>query len=664
MTQTQNTSSLLTVLALFAAWLAAISFQGLDISKLLYAQFLLLSAALIAFYRLPVAPLKFPLNGLTIVLALFWLWIVIAPNWSLSPDTSRQNAWVMGLLPAAFFICQLSAIEEKHWTYFLYAITVTGCLLALHAIYQVSFTEQRASSIFLNPNSFAALLNLITLAGIALLFINFLQGVSRKRLALIILGIFIMAYAIGLTQSRGAVISLFLALTVLFFSSRASVPVKFSLAVLALVALAILMSDLHASSGIVDRLQALNDPYSAGASRFYIWESSWEMIKATPWLGVGAGMFWLVYPQYRSPLDLSAGFYVHNDYLQVWIENGLPALILLCMLLITVLVYYLRSIKIVTDHRRRIELAGIFSGLLAISFHSLFTFNFYILSILVLGGIFLARFNHLYAHGSTRFITINFSGKTFFFHALITIIFIFIASLLAREGLSEHYRKQALALIANNNYVIADQILRKAEVIRSSERIYLTRTHMLIKLLQQTPLHATATRQVLFDTALAALDKSTALNPHRSFLYLLKGRLYAENPQLGGDNGFQQAENLLLKSLQLNPNQYRARYALALHYANNNLSHEASKVLNAGLEQPFMKTGTNIVPYLQLALRLNHEAGNIDAVNKIAHLAMEQMPKRENPYTIDEIINNVVNSNTSSYNFNVYDDENESLIKM
>lgn len=666
MTPSNNITRLFILLSLFMAWLAAISFQGLDVRTLFSAQFFLLVAALISFYQLPTASIKFPINSLVIILVLFWLWILFAPNWSLSPHISQQHIWIIGLLPATFFICQFSSLTDKHWYFFITATIATGTLLAIHAIYQVSTTELQATSLFLNRNSFAALLNLIILSGIALLFIYSLQQPPRKHIIPIIIAIFIMAYAIGLTQSRGAVISLYSALAILFFSTRSSVPLKLSLAIIVLITLAVFMPNLHVSgSDIATRLQTLNDPYTAGSHRFYIWESSWEMIKTFPWLGIGAGMFWLVYPQYRSPQDVtSGGFYVHNDYLQVWVENGLPAFILLCSLLIIVLVYFIRKLKTETNHSRKIEIAGIFSGLFAISLHSLVTFNYYILSILILSGIFLARFNHLCLNDSTRFITIDIKNKSRLFLALTTLIFVLISNSLFSKWQSDNYRKQALSLIEKNNYVVADQMLGQATKLHPSEGIYLTRAFMLIKLLQQTPSHATGTKQILFDTALSTLEKAAALNPYRSYHYLVKGRLYAENPQFGGNYSYEQAKNAFNKSLQLDPRQYRAHYALALLYARNDSPHQASKLLNEGLDKPLIKKIKNKLPYLQLALRVNHSVSNTDAVYKIAEMIRTKLPSRAEPYTLDEIIKNIVNSNTSDYNFNEYDDSSESRIKM
>ncbi|MCK4742569.1 MAG: O-antigen ligase family protein [Sulfuriflexus sp.] len=641
---------------LFTTWVMALFFNGLNVEQLIFVQLLLLTTALMTSYQLPNKPLTFPLNNLTIIFALFWLWIIIAPNWSLSPHTSNTNAWIISLLPVTFFIIQFSRLNEKHWYYFSYAILIPGTLLALHAIYQVSFTHQQATSIFFNRNSLAALLNLITLVSIGFLLIQLLKKPFNKHLIIIAIAILIITYAIGLTQSRGAVISLYIALSIFLFSTRKYLPLKLSLTLVALITLTIFMPNFHVSDGdIASRLQTLSDPYSAGANRFYIWESTWEMIKTSLWLGIGAGMFWFVYPQYRSSLDTSGGYYIHNDYLQIWLENGLPALVLLCCLFIMVLIRYIKTITRETDTYKKIELTGIFSGLFAISLHSLVTFNYYIISILILCGIFLARFNQLCLNKSDKFITINIKNKSAIFLTLISIIFFFIGNELRLNYFTYDYNKQAQPFIASGNYVVADDLLRKATESRHTEKNYLTHAYMLLKLLAQTPAHAKETKQNLFNTALSDINKAASLNSHRSYLYLLKGRLYAENPKFVKNNSHQQAEIAFLKSLELDPRQFRARYALALLYLRNNMPTKGAQLLNEGLKTNFMRLPINKMPYLQLNLRLNQKAGDINTVNAMALLIQKQLTKRKKLPSIAEIINNVVNSGSSGYNFDEYD---------
>ncbi|MCX7013938.1 MAG: O-antigen ligase family protein, partial [Candidatus Sumerlaeota bacterium] len=80
-------------------------------------------------------------------------------------------------------------------------------------------------------------------------------------------------------------------------------------------------------------------------SRVFIWDTTLEMIRQKPWLGVGAGNFEYRFPSTHSPLVLAnprlapmAGSWTnaaHNDLLQSWAELGVagPALLLLLFIL-------------------------------------------------------------------------------------------------------------------------------------------------------------------------------------------------------------------------------------------------------------------------------------------------------------------------------------------
>jgi len=73
-------------------------------------------------------------------------------------------------------------------------------------------------------------------------------------------------------------------------------------------------------------------------TRIVIWKTTWHMICAHLWLGVGAGNFTLAYPQqivagvWADPaLRAYAGAFTndaHNEYMQIWAETGLPSLVI------------------------------------------------------------------------------------------------------------------------------------------------------------------------------------------------------------------------------------------------------------------------------------------------------------------------------------------------
>ena len=75
-----------------------------------------------------------------------------------------------------------------------------------------------------------------------------------------------------------------------------------------------LLFDVEAISRSYGDLHSLN-------ARWPMWQSTLELIKASPWWGQGFGSFSVLYPAVRTEF-MSAGYVAHNDYLQIWLEGG------------------------------------------------------------------------------------------------------------------------------------------------------------------------------------------------------------------------------------------------------------------------------------------------------------------------------------------------------
>lgn len=133
---------------------------------------------------------------------------------------------------------------------------------------------------------------------------------------------------------------------------------------------------LYGYSGDSETLQGLsallhgNPPDSLGSSRIAIWKEALALAGEKPWLGGGPDTY-----QLRSQLVFSrtteAGVLLrvgvdaaHNEYLNLWVNTGLPSLMLYLTLLASVLLPALRRLD-----RRRLPLA---LPVLCYSIHALF----------------------------------------------------------------------------------------------------------------------------------------------------------------------------------------------------------------------------------------------------------------------------------------------------
>jgi O-antigen ligase len=107
------------------------------------------------------------------------------------------------------------------------------------------------------------------------------------------------------------------------------------------------------------------------AERIWIWRGVVPMIAAKPWTGWGPDTMYEAFPRYQAPgkakvfppnivIDRA-----HNDYLQVAVDSGLPALAAYAWLLLAALAAGVRAWRGATDPRVRALLLGCLAGGLA-----------------------------------------------------------------------------------------------------------------------------------------------------------------------------------------------------------------------------------------------------------------------------------------------------------
>jgi len=100
-----------------------------------------------------------------------------------------------------------------------------------------------------------------------------------------------------------------------------------------------------------------------------------KIVDDYPWFGTGGGTFYNAYPQYRGADILPYYDHVHNDYMQLATETGLPGFALLGAI---VLLSFFAAV--LAQSRRRDPLArgvafGVVMGITALAIHSTVDFN-------------------------------------------------------------------------------------------------------------------------------------------------------------------------------------------------------------------------------------------------------------------------------------------------
>ena len=120
--------------------------------------------------------------------------------------------------------------------------------------------------------------------------------------------------------------------------------------------------------------------------RRLIWADTVALIADQPLFGVGTGNFEFLVPAYRTATrhrnwsELISNrphmpYYAHNEYLEIWAENGILGLAAMLWLLGVVLWIGWRRLKDATDDATRALQAGLLAAMCAALVHSFFSLN-------------------------------------------------------------------------------------------------------------------------------------------------------------------------------------------------------------------------------------------------------------------------------------------------
>jgi O-antigen ligase len=602
-----HVSSLLFICALFPALL----FKGPQIELFAITQIVLVIWLGWIVLHSHDSGLRIPKTSLALCLTLFWLWLALSLTWSLAPNISVINFWWVGSLALVFWLYTLTPDRGALWSHAAAILLVIGLVLALMGIYQVLVLEQHARSVFETRNTHAAFLNLVALPAAA----YFLQTIADKtvpRHYSVILGtvLFFLFLSIFLTASRGATLSLAISLGLLAALTLRCVPRRALVLLLGLLAVAFLVSKIsHGELGA--RLpQLIQD-----SPRRIIWESSWNLLQAAPWQGIGLGLFYLAYPPYRNPADNSGGFFAHNDYLQIWIETGLSGLVLLLALLVAALTLFVRALrKTGLRSGSHIEMTGLFCGLLAVAGHSVVDFNLYILSIMMMSGLAMARFHELATRSlkppSLLLRPSRFVGKQAYSLIVLLLVllpfFYFVAL-----GMANSYYDRGTAQAREGKLQEADTSLDIAQRLTpSDDRILIAHAdlyrHAVVALPADDP-----GRKSLYADALRFLDQAQEANALRGLTFLIRGRLYLQNPAFAGENGRELAAESFRRALALNPRLFQGRMDYVSLLLQAGKKEEALQSLDEGARHNYPNM-PELIPFYSLTARLRREASRAE----------------------------------------------------
>jgi tetratricopeptide (TPR) repeat protein len=381
-------------------------------------------------------------------------------------------------------------------------------------------------------------------------------------------------------------------------------------------AASLIVTGLDFSRGL-GRMATLADPWNAGTDRFVIWQGAWEMLKDAPWHGIGVGIYALTYPPYRDATDRSAGHFVHNDLLQITLEAGWLAGLIALATAAAFLLLVWRGVRCADiSDSARLEVMALAGGMIAIGFHSLFTFNFYVYSSLILIGIVLARIHSLLPDSVAATRAIALSGQRRIWRIVLILLPLLPLLLLATGTLSQIATQKALAAIdhGNNQHVFRNLAQAKrfwptndfnwymeAEVVRAN----LTKAD-----------HLADDYLPLLEYAEESYQRAMKLNPLRASAPHKYGNLLAAVPDSLVTITVDDIISLYRKALMIDPGYYPARIDLARLYAQRDDTISAHKVLEDGFNH-FFRRVPDVIPYLEMAQQLRLIAGDQEGADQL-----------------------------------------------
>lgn len=303
--------------------------------------------------------LKYPL-------ILFSLALIISVTFSIDKLNSVKESYKYISVILLFIIAASLPLENK--IRLIHSIVLTGLVISLLAIYQYFFgfqhildfmTKENVASAFALDyiqcrRTFFPFVTPNTLAGY-LAMIILLALIDKKRSWFIIP----LSFALLLTKSLGALLSIFFALGIYFYL-KGEVEKRKIIFLLGL----LVVTGLVFITRTIAQKQHLQPIFST-LMRLNYWKDTLKIIKAAPLTGVGIGNF-----------NLTLSRYAHNSYLQIWAEMGILGLIGWLGLIFQSFQMGFKRLKASKNQAHII--AGLLAANMAFLIHNLVDFSFFL----------------------------------------------------------------------------------------------------------------------------------------------------------------------------------------------------------------------------------------------------------------------------------------------
>ena len=292
------------------------------------------------------------------------------------PTTVSAQPWISGT-------CLVSLIAGAAWLYYvatseaelrsvrsqlrlfvsgIVTLALLSIVVYLAHLSMPFWSNQRNFGPFPNRNQTADLFGITAIVLLACGQDDLRHGRNRWILWLIGLGILITAIILNLSRAGIAIVVggsvLWIAVVALRQRSSARIALGFSFVLLLLTAILLL------GGQTLERFN-FHQPGGTGLTsdfRWKIFHDAFDMIRASPWCGVGLGNFESIFATFRrESLTQTRALHPESDWIWLWAELGLPAL-LITILGAILLIRHVLPLQEGTNQRFR--LAALFGAII------------------------------------------------------------------------------------------------------------------------------------------------------------------------------------------------------------------------------------------------------------------------------------------------------------
>jgi O-antigen ligase len=310
---------------------------------------------------------------------------------SLQPSaTGERLGWYVALLLAFLLVRRRTARSWRHAVY-LGALLVTFAALALFGLIQDQtwngkifwLREPRSASLpfgpYVNPNHFVGVMELAVAAlaafgwsrlrrsGRAALYQASFAGAGIAGVACVLAGL-------ASASKLGAVLIAVELLVLVAIGARTLRARLWLVGIVLLLAASV--TGLLLESDLGTRVASYVARAEGGdllEGREAIWLAGGAMFRDFPLTGAGFGAFQEVFLRYTPPGALARYAQAHNDYLEVLLDGGLIAIVLIAWLVVAFALRVRKGLRTMDDERRLVAI-GMLIGVLAMSIHAFFEF--------------------------------------------------------------------------------------------------------------------------------------------------------------------------------------------------------------------------------------------------------------------------------------------------